>query len=82
MIFCDYYIFRSATNRMVEKKRENERKKKRILRNTVKYRFFFLIARMLRSYNQRARDLMSTSIFYESKNISSAQCFFFHPWFY
>lgn len=66
-------VFSSTINRISKIKR-------RILRSTVKYRtYLFLLLECLEVITERALDLMSTSIFYESKNISSGTMLLFLP---
>lgn len=66
-------LFSSTINRISKIKR-------RILRSTVKYRtYLFLLLECLEVITERALDLMSTSIFYESKNISSGTMLLFLP---
>ena len=67
------FVFSSTINRISKIKR-------RILRSTVKYRtYLFLLLECLEVITERALDLMSTSIFYESKNISSGTMLLFLP---
>lgn len=66
-------VFSSTINRISKIKRRN-------LRSTVKYRtYLFLLLECLEVITERALDLMSTSIFYESKNISSGTMILFLP---